>query len=139
MYERLPIMVSRFLSEVQYECTVFILFDRKKVIMRTVVTINGTAISLYSIIRFAQPQGGRYGKFFPRQWVDPPVYQMMRESIRSHWAEEKHRQRRKNSPLGDMVETKSGGYIWLYHLDAEGNLRSDAFTWLGGIPKEEES
>lgn len=101
--------------------------------MRTVVTINGTVISLNSIIRFAQPKTGKHGKFYPRQWVDPPVYQMMRESIRKRWAEEKKRKGGKTSPLGDMVEIKSGGYLWLYHLDAEGNLCSDAFTWQRGV------
>lgn len=103
--------------------------------MRTVVTINGTAISLYSIIRFAQPQVGKSGRFYPRQWIDPPVYQMMRESIRSRWAEEKKRQKRKHGPFGDMVEIESGGYLWLYHMDAEGNLHSEAFTWKRGIPQ----
>lgn len=101
--------------------------------MRTHVIINGTTIPLDAIIRYAQPVGGKYGRFFPRQWVDPPVYKMMRESIRIRWAEEKHKKYHKNSPFGDMVEIRSGGYLWLYHLDSEGNLHSDTFTWMGGI------
>lgn len=105
--------------------------------MRSSVVINGTTISLNSVIRFAQPKGGRHEKFYPRQWVDPPVYQMMRESYRTRLAEEKHKQGRKDSSLGNMVEISSGGYLWLYHLDAECNLRSDIFTWAGGIPAQQ--
>ena len=101
--------------------------------MRTTVIINGTAIALTSIIRCAQPKTGPFGKFYPRQWVDPPVYKMMRESIKSRWKNEKIRRGGTYTTFGDMVEIQSGGYVWLYHLDDEGNLRSDAFTWKGGI------
>lgn len=102
--------------------------------MRTIVTINGTAIALASIIRFAQPETGSQGRFYPRQWVDPPVYKMMRDSIKARLTKEKERKYGNRSLFGDMVEIQSGGYLWLYHLDAEGNLRSDAFTWERGIP-----
>lgn len=33
--------------------------------MRSSVVINGTTISLNSVIRFAQPKGGRHENFIP--------------------------------------------------------------------------
>lgn len=102
--------------------------------MKTIVTINGTAIALTSIIRWAQPDAGQMGKFYPRQWVEPADYLSVRTSVQNRWQEEKLRKGGPHAILGDLVEIQSGGYLWLYHLDAEGNLRSDAFTWKGGIP-----
>ena len=101
--------------------------------MRKTVTINGTPIALASIIRFAQPDNGPLGRFYPRQWLDPVVYKMTRDSLRAEYAKERARKHGRYSYFGDAVEVSSGGYLWLYHLDTNGNLRSDAFTWKRGV------
>lgn len=103
--------------------------------MKTTVTINGTAIALTSIIRCAQPEAGRLGRFYPRQWVEPSEYRATLAAIEAYWREKRRHQDGSPAFLGDLVEIRSGNYLWLYHLDENGDMRSDAFTWAGGLPE----
>lgn len=102
--------------------------------MRTSIVVNGTTILLSSIIKFAQPEAGKLGTFFPRQWLDPSSYVELRTMLQQRAADEKSRGRSKAGYYHwDIIEIPSGGFLWLYHLDADGNMRSDAFTLERGV------
>ena len=102
--------------------------------MKTTVMINGTAIALTSIIRYAQPEAGPLGRFHPWQWVEPSDYRAAQAAVETYWQEKRRQKDETQMILGDLVEIRSGNYLWLYHLDEDGNMWSDIFTWAGGLP-----
>lgn len=83
--------------------------------MKTTVMINGTAIALTSIIRCAQPEAGPLGRFHPWQWVEPSDYRAAQAAVETYWQEKRRQKDGTQMFLGDLVEIRSGNYLWLYH------------------------